>query len=348
MPASPQAAFDRLQAQARARAIDTEHLIYRYIAEAYLARLSASEHVGSCVLKGGFLFTLWEGDLLRSTRDVDLHMGLRDRDAAPEILLDVAVQKTPQYDGVDFHVNTAHFRTLVGGGVPGLRLSMDASLGHAICRFCVDIGFDHPIHPGAERRYYPRLFPELASFPLWAYPRETVVAEKLAVAVEFGRCNTRLRDHYDLWYLSLHYHFLGHTLLDSTESTFSKREAGSFLCGDPNYWHGAFSERFATPASNKSWQHWIAQHSPVEAPPRLQDVVDRVAMFSLPILMALREGRPLKKHWHPGPGWLPDGSASKRTSMHSVQLAALSPGNEDTPVDAPLNILPGSRQFTVK
>ena len=49
-----------------------QRLLTRYAMERLLDRLSRSEHAPRFVLKGALLFTLWTGELLRPTRDLDL------------------------------------------------------------------------------------------------------------------------------------------------------------------------------------------------------------------------------------------------------------------------------------
>jgi hypothetical protein len=322
MSLTPEAIVSRLQANARARGLVTEHLISRWVSEAYLARMSGSPVDHHCVLKGGFLFTLWEGDLLRSTKDADLHMAIEDMPICQDILMVIAGSTTFAPDGVTFQLNTVKFLSLKGGRNPGLRMSMDTRIGKTFSRLCIDVGFDHPIRPGIERRYYPRLFREFASFPVWSYPRETVIAEKLATAVEFGASNTRLRDYYDLWFLSEKYCFLGHTLVDAIEHTFSMRDAGKHLRQNPVYWMRAFSPDFATPSNRRAWKVWLDEHAPTADAPELRDVLLKVAAYSIPILEAVRERRPLKMRWNPRKGWLPNGLSPKAPIVPELVHAA--------------------------
>ena len=78
MNGQAQGILNRLRAVAKERGVTTDHALARWTAERFLARLSASEHASRLVLKGAYVFTLWHGDLMRSTLDVDLH-GLRNR-----------------------------------------------------------------------------------------------------------------------------------------------------------------------------------------------------------------------------------------------------------------------------
>ena len=50
---------------------------------------------------------------------------------------------------------------------------------------------------------------------LLAYPKETVVAEKLEALTKLGLLNSRLKDYYDLSLLSRLYPFAGCTLVEA-------------------------------------------------------------------------------------------------------------------------------------
>ena len=51
-----------------------------------------------------------------------------------------------------------------------------------------------------------------------------MVAEKLEAAVLFGAANTRLKDFFDLWYLSRRFTFEGSLLIEAITQTFARRE----------------------------------------------------------------------------------------------------------------------------
>ncbi|MCG8462139.1 MAG: nucleotidyl transferase AbiEii/AbiGii toxin family protein [Holophagales bacterium] len=55
-----------------------------YSLERFLYRLGRSEHSDRFVLKGAMLFRLWDGELARSTRDLDL-LGLGERSEAANV-----------------------------------------------------------------------------------------------------------------------------------------------------------------------------------------------------------------------------------------------------------------------
>src|ERR1700748_1984118 len=87
----------------------------------------------------------------------------------------------------------------------------------------LDIGFGDVITPGPTEVEYPTIL----DFPapvLRAYPKETVVAEKLEALTTLGLLNSRMKDFYYLTLLSRMYQFDGERLAEAILATFRHRE----------------------------------------------------------------------------------------------------------------------------
>jgi predicted nucleotidyltransferase component of viral defense system len=285
---------------ARAFEANPQSVITRFAMERLLRRLSLSSHREEFVLKGALLFTLWEGDLLRSTSDLDLHgSGTRELPEIVDILDEVARGSSDVADGLTYSATRERAKYLYGSWIPGVRVPMSARLGTAHIRFDVDVGFGHAISPGAEERWYPSILAGFPAFRARAYPRETVIAEKIAVAVEFGTDNTRVRDYYDIWYLTKRYWFQGHEMTAAIASTFALRDAGALLARDDGYWEAAFSESYVTPARRRQWSDWLWDHAPHIEPPAIEDVIEDVERFAVPLLRAVKKGGASPGRWDP-------------------------------------------------
>ena len=95
----------------------------------------------------------------------------------------------------------------------------------------------------------------LLEFPgprLLAYPKETVVAEKLEALVKLGIDNTRMKDFYDLEVLSRTFAFEGKTLAQAIQNTFQKRGTDLPVAGLPV----AFTSEFYDDVNKK--RQWTA------------------------------------------------------------------------------------------
>ena len=305
MNAGGQTVLHKLQSMARARGTTTDHLLKRWASERFLARLSDSPYRDRLTLKGGNLFALWTGDLHRGTWDIDLQAGEADLAGMREILVEVLVRDVDPVDGILFDPGDVGFVDLVGSRIPGLRMHAWGRLGTARISLKIDVGFGHPVSPGVEVGWFPALLPQLPAFPLSTCPRETMIAEKLAVMVEFGRDNTRLRDYYDIWFLSRNHAFSGRRLLDALGETFALRDAGALLQRTDGYWEASLGQDFVTSRLERSWKTWLQERAPASDPPSLVQVVEQVARFGLPLLIALQQNRALDRLWRPATGWQP-------------------------------------------
>ena len=291
-----------LKSDAGRRGISVDLLISRWVAERFLHRISISPHAARLTLRGAFLFAAWEGDLLRTTVDVDLHAAEADLDGVGWMIAEIAAIQPDRDDGVVFETGSAVTSRLAGGRLPGLRIAMTARVGSARARLKIDLGFGQPIRPGPEVRQYPSLLPGYQSFAVRAYPRETALAEKLAIAVEFGPDNTRLRDYWDVWYITSRYRFHGHVLRDAMEATFADRDAGRMLIRRDGYWEGSFDVRPGSARSSRAWQEWLREHAPANSP-GLEEAIAAVRRFALPPLEAMRDGSRFEGRWSFRSGW---------------------------------------------
>jgi len=213
----------RLLRLARERGEDFQLLLIRYANERLLYRLSESRHGPDFVLKGATLFTVWTGHAHRATRDLDLlafgdPSEKRVRQIMAEILaLDV------EDDGVRFDADSLDVGPIrEEQEYGGIRVVMTARVTTAKIRLQVDIGFGDAVTPDAVLVEVPPLL----DFPaprLRAYPRETVVAEKLETLVQLGLANSRMKDFYDLVVLSRMFEFDGELLTRAIRATFERR-----------------------------------------------------------------------------------------------------------------------------
>lgn len=239
----------RLLLIARERSEDFQLLLLRYANERLLFRLAASKHAQGFVLKGAALFTIWTGKPHRATRDLDF---LSFGDSTPEQVLaaftEVLEVDVPG-DGVSFDL-----ATLTAGLIRehlhygGVRVELVARVANAQVRLQIDVGFGDAITPEASVV----AFPTLLDFPapyLRAYPRETVVAEKLEAMVQLGIANSRMKDFYDVAVLARDFDFDGELLTRAIRATFNRRKT-PFPVATPVALTSAFAE---DPTKNTQW-----------------------------------------------------------------------------------------------
>ena len=297
-PSKAASVRQRLLNRARADGDDFQVLLTRYVLERFLYRLGRSEHHDRFVVKGAMLFVLWEGDLHRTTRDLDLlgsgPGGVADVERAVRDVLAVEVED----DGVTFAPTT------VQGGLireeqeyEGVRVTAEARVGNARVRLKVDVGFGDAITPDAEEATFPTL---LDSPPpvLWVYPKETVVAEKLQAMVVLGILNSRMKDFYDVWHLARRDAFDGATLAEAVRATFARR--GTPV---PDGAPLALTDEFALDAGKQTQWRAFVRRGRLGQEATLVDVVESLGAFLVPVLEAVRGEAKLDRRWEPGGPW---------------------------------------------
>jgi hypothetical protein len=95
-------------------------------------------------------------------------------------------------------------------------------LGKARASIQIDIGFGDVIVPNADSVSYPAIL-DFPAPELKGYTMERTIAEKFQAMVKLGVLNSRMKDFYDIWFLSRTFDFKGEILGEAIEKTFEKR-----------------------------------------------------------------------------------------------------------------------------
>jgi predicted nucleotidyltransferase component of viral defense system len=285
----------RLLNRAKAVGADPNLILIWYGLERLLYRLSVSPHRDRFVLKGAMLFRLWTGPEFRPTKDLDLLGFVRKETGTLRDAFTAICEATVEDDGLVFEAKTiriAEIREQQEYG--GLRVSITAKLGNARVPMQIDVGFGDAITPAATRED----FPSLLDHPrprILAYPRETVVAEKYEAIAQRGMTNSRMKDYYDLWFLSQRFEFDGRSLADAIAATFSRR--GTAL---PVNVPSGLTEAYASDSSHaRQWLAFVSRISTI-APEDLVGVVTAVRRFVLPPSTAAARAAIFEKRWQSG------------------------------------------------
>jgi hypothetical protein len=200
MNASGKAAsvHDRLLAKARVGRSDFNLLLTRYALERFLYRISTSPHRGNFLLKGALVFSLWYDTPRRPTRDADL-LGLETLNCEEMAVLFRDIASIPCEDGMSYLPESVRaFEIREEARYGGIRVDLVGMLGNARCPVQIDIGFGDAVTPDPELVRYPPILEDTPAPVLKAYPRETVLAEKLEAIVSLGMANSRMKDFFDL------------------------------------------------------------------------------------------------------------------------------------------------------
>lgn len=289
----------RLLNLSRTRGEDFGFVLTRYANERFLHRLCQSEHADKFILKGGMLLLAWTEELYRPTRDVDfLGFGDSSDDSLINAVKDICV--TPvELDGLVF--NTEDIQVIdirEDEEYQGKRITLKASLGAAQIYLQLDIGFGDVVSPEIEIIEYPTML-ELSTPRIRAYPKETVVAEKLDAIVKLGMVNSRMKDFYDIWMMSRIFTFNGQVLQEAINATFNRRKTPI-----PNSTPLALTHEFAeTRDHKKQWSAFLRRNRLDIGDVELNRIIHDINLFLSPIIVEIVADHVFSRAWSAGGPW---------------------------------------------
>lgn len=297
----------RLRNELRSRGEDVTIGLQRYAVERFLYRLGRSSHRKRFVLKGATLFAIW-GTAYRPTRDIDFTgYGTSERedvihafreicntpDAVNQLVFDTAnITAEPIRDGSEYD---------------GLRIRIRARPGDSDIPVQIDVGFGNAIVPGPEETEYRTILGDPPPRIL-AYPRESVVAEKLNAMVTLGERNSRYKDFYDLHAMANAFPFDKNTLVRAVRATFERR-ATPMDEALPVALTAAF---YASADRITQWRAYVTRNGLDDAPADFQQVGDLLTRFLQPVWESLGTAAESAEDWPPGGPWSRQQSTEER------------------------------------
>ena len=290
----------RLLNLSRDRGENYQLLLTRYALERFLYRLSISRHANSLVLKGAFRFMAWTDEAHRPTRDLDF---TGTGDESPENLGKVIseicwVENAPD-DGLRFDAGMVQVEAIREDQVyQGLRAKFIAHLGNIPVSVQIDVGFGDVVTPGPEEIDYPTLLDQPAP-RIKAYPKESVVAEKLQAMVAIGMPTSRMKDFYDIWTMARIFSFEGEVLAQAIRATFQRRKTAL-----PKDLPVALTDEFAQDAGKASqWRAFVGRNDLETGETSLHQVIADLRDFLLLPLHAAATGNQFKLTWPAAGQW---------------------------------------------
>ena len=244
------------------------------------------------------MFSAWCGTATRSTMDIDLLGSFNSRsEVIIDAMKDVCLIEV-EADGISFNAGSLEaFRIAEDAECEGMRLRVQGNLGNARVTIQIDIGFGDVIIPEPM----PISYPTLLHFPcpkLKGYTMESMIAEKFQAMIKLGVLNSRMKDFYDIWFLSCTFDFEGKILVAAVKKTFEKRNTAITLRAalfDPSF--GKDKNKHV------QWRAFIKKSRIVNAPQSFEDVINAVKLFLKPLASSVAEGRAFNKNWIAPGAW---------------------------------------------
>ena len=279
----------RLKNQSKEEGIPFQMVLQLFVQEEFLRKLSLSQYADNLILKGGmFIYTLTEFDS-RPTRDIDfliknLHGSLENIEQTMRDICNIST-------GNDFiMLEVLGTETIsIDKKYPGVKTSFMGRIGKVRIPFSIDVGIDDIIVPDPIKRTIVTRLPDFVSPEVFTYSLESTIAEKFDAILQRMAGTSRMKDFYDIYYLSGIFDFEGEILIQAVKSTLAHRNRE--LPTD------AFAEIEDFRNNDALNTQWKAFDPAKESGLLFDDVLDRLAVFLEPIYQNILSETNYDKRW---------------------------------------------------
>ena len=222
----------RLKNQAKETGLSYQMCLQLFCQEEFLRRLSLSQYNSNFVLKGGlFIYTLTEFQS-RATQDIDFLMRQlsNDIDKVKDIIEEISRVPTAN-DYITIEVLHAE-KITPDKEYQGVSVKFIGRIKQVKIPFSIDIGMDDVIVPKAVKRCIKTRLSDFEEPEVYTYSLESTIAEKFDAILKRMEATSRMKDFFDIYYLSSMFDFYGRKLQEAIWQTVQHRgtvyEANSF------------------------------------------------------------------------------------------------------------------------
>lgn len=213
----------RLKNKAKASGISYQQCLQLFFQEEFLRRLAGSKYAENFVLKGGlFIYTLTNFES-RATVDVDFLMRGLNNDLArmDEIIAEILAVDTGN-NFVTFKVAKTE-PIAIQRKYHGISTQITGYIKNVRVPFNVDIGVGDVIIPNPQRRNIQTQLDGYEKPEILTYLLESTIAEKFDAILQRLELTGRMKDFYDIYYLSRTFDFDGLKLQTAIQETLQNR-----------------------------------------------------------------------------------------------------------------------------
>ena len=280
----------RLKNKAKDSGISYQQCLQLFFQEEFLRKLAASPYKNNFILKGGlFIYTLTNFES-RATIDVDfLLRGLSNDMARMDKIIAEILAVSTGNDFVRFEVKpTAPIA--MQREYHGLSTQITGYIKNVRVPFSVDIGVGDIIVPGTTARTMQTQLEGFNAPEILTYSLESTVAEKLDAILQRFELTSRMKDFYDIYYLSRTFDFDGEKLKTALQKTLQNRGT--------RYGEDSFARVLALAEDedmNVKWRHFLRTLGSPEL--SFHSVTDAIGTFLYPVWTAMTQGDTMVQNW---------------------------------------------------
>ena len=281
----------KLKNKARVSGISYQQCLQLFLQEEFLRRLSGSPYSKNFVLKGGlFIYTLTNFES-RATVDVDFLMHGLSNDLAhmDDIIAEILSVNT----GNDFITFKAANTVQIAPQrkYHGVSTQIIGCIKNVRVPFNVDIGVGDVIIPHAELREIKTQLEGFARPEILTYSLESTIAEKFDAIIQRFELTGRMKDFYDIYYLSKTFDFDGSKLQTAMQKTLQNRGT--------QYERDSLSHVLALVKNEDMqirWRHFLKTLGNPEI--EFSEIIRGIQEFLSPIWEAIFAGTQILYHWN--------------------------------------------------
>ena len=280
----------KLKNKAKSSGVSYQQCLQLFFQEEFLRRLAGSKYAENFVLKGGlFIYTLTNFES-RATVDVDFLMRGLNNDLArmDEIIAEILSVDTGN-DFVTYKVGKTE-PIAIQRKYHGVSTQITGYIKNVRVPFNVDIGVGDVIVPRAERRNIQTQLDGYEKPEILTYSLESTIAEKFDAILQRFELTGRMKDFYDIYYLSNTFDFDGLKLQTAIQETLQNRGTA--------YEKDSF-DRVVALADDEDmqtkWRYFLKSLGNPEI--AFIDVMDGIKEFLLPVWDAIINENEHQKNW---------------------------------------------------
>ncbi len=280
----------RLKNKAKENGISYQQCLQLFFQEEFLRKLSASQYKDNLILKGGlFIYTLTNFES-RATVDVDFMLKgfSNNMERMDEIIAEILAVPTGN-DFITFKVLPTE-PIAANRKYHGVSTQITGYIKNIRVPFSVDIGVGDVIVPSAKARTIKTQLDDFEAPEIMTYSVESTIAEKLDAILQRFELTGRMKDFYDIYYLSQMFDFDGLKLQTAIEETLQNRgtdyNADSFK---------RITELVNDNTMQVRWRNFLRTLHDVDI--TFKQVMDGIAIFIEPVWNAFVNEDEFQKHW---------------------------------------------------
>ena len=280
----------KLKNKAKASGISYQQCLQLFFQEEFLRRLAGSEYAQNFVLKGGlFIYTLTNFES-RATVDVDFLMrGLSNDLARMDAIIGEILAVDTGNDFVTFKAGKTQ-PIAVQRKYHGVSTQIIGCIKNVRVPFNVDIGVGDVIVPGAQRQAIQTQLDGYDKPEILTYSLESTIAEKFDAILQRFELTGRMKDFYDIYYLSRKFDFDGLKLQTAIQKTLRNRGTA--------YEKDSFQRELALRDDgdmHTKWRYFLRTLGNPEM--AFSSVIGGIETFLLPVWDAISNDIELQKVW---------------------------------------------------